>query len=161
VASFVDVTHTLGFRRVLVPVAANPESEKAMDVACRVALAGAGVVTAAAVVVVPTSLPLDARMDDEEVAAHRLLERAAAVADSYGVRVSTRSLRARDAASAILAEAVREPYEIVIAGAPRKRATSRGTLVFGSTIEHVLKRAPCRVMLIGAAPVEVYAVNAA
>ena len=132
-----------------------------MDVACRVARAGSGSITAIAVVEVPANLPLDARMDDEELDAHRLLERAAAVADSYGVRVSTRALRARDAASGILAEAVREPYEIVIAGAPRKRATSRGALVFGSTIEHVLKRAPCRVMLIGAAPVEVYAVNAA
>jgi len=28
-------------------------------------------------------------------------------------------------------------------------------------VEHVLKRAPCRVMLIGAAPIEVYAINAA
>jgi len=36
-----------------------------------------------------------------------------------------------------------------------------GTSVFGATVEHVLKRAPCRVMLIGAAPIEVYAVNAA
>ena len=155
------MTNTLGFRRVLVPIAANPESEKAMDVGCRVARAGSGSITAIAVVEIPPNLPLDARMDDAELDAHRLLERAAAVADSYGVRVSTRSVRARDAAAGILAEASREPYEIVIAGAPRKRATSRGTLVFGSTIEHVLKRAPCRVMLIGAAPVEIYAVNAA
>jgi nucleotide-binding universal stress UspA family protein len=152
---------TLGFRRVLAPVAANAESEKAMDVACRVALAGSGVVTVLAVVEVPTTLPLDACMDDAELAAHRLLERAAAIADSYGVRVTTRQLRARDAASGILAEAAGASYEIAIAGAPPKRPSSRGTLVFGSTIEHVLRRAPCRVMLIGAAPVEVYAVNAA
>lgn len=132
-----------------------------MDVACRVARVGSGVVSVLAVVEVPTTLPLDSRMDDAELDAHRLLERAAAVADSYGVRVSTRSLRARAAASGILAEASRGSYEIVIAGAPRKRPSSRGTLAFGPTIEHVLKRAPCRVMLIGAAPIEVYAVNAA
>ena len=69
--------------------------------------------------------------------------------------------RARDAAAAILEQAALSASEIIGLGAPRKRPTSRGTSVFGTTVEHVLKRAPCRVMLIGAAPIEVYAINAA
>ena len=143
------------------PIAGNPESEKAMDVACRIAAARSGVITAVAVVEVPALLPLDAHMiDEEESRAHEILERAAAIADSYGVGISTRRVRAREAASGILDQAAISACEIIVLGAPRKRRTTHGA-IFGSTVEHVLKRAPCRVMLIGAAPIEVYAINAA
>jgi nucleotide-binding universal stress UspA family protein len=152
---------TLGYRRILVPIGGNPESEKAMGVACRLAAAGSGVITAVAVVEVPPLLPLDAHMRDEEARAHDLLERASAITASYDVGVSTRRVRARDAAAAILEQAALSASEIIVLGAPRKRPTRRGASVFGSTVEHVLKRASCRVMLIGAAPIEAYAVNAA
>jgi nucleotide-binding universal stress UspA family protein len=151
----------LGYRRILVPVGGNPESEKAIDVACRMARARSGVITAVAVVEVPPLLPLDAHMLDEEAHAHQLLERASAITASYGVGVSTRRVRARDAAAAILEQAALASSEIIVLGAPRKQPTRPGVSVFGTTVEHVLKRAPCRVMLIGAAPIEVYAVNAA
>ena len=152
--------NTPGYRRVLVPIAGNPESEKAMDVACRIAATRFGVITAVAVVEVPAQLPLDAHMTDEEFYAHQILERAAAIADSYGVGVSMRRVRAREAASGILEQAVLSACEIIVIGAPRRRRPTHGA-IFGSTVEHVLKRAPCRVMLIGAAPVEVYAITAA
>jgi nucleotide-binding universal stress UspA family protein len=155
------VAGELSYRRVLVPIAGNPESEKAMDVACRIVTPRGGLVIAVAVVEVPALLPLDAQMDEAEEHAQRLLRRAAAVADSYGARVSTRRVRERDAASGILAQAALSSCELIVLGAPRKRKSTRATLLFGSTVEHVLKRATCRVMLIGAAPIEVYAVNAA
>jgi nucleotide-binding universal stress UspA family protein len=155
------VAGELSYRRVLVPMAGNPESEKAMDVACRIVTQRGGLVIAVAVVEVPALLPLDALMDEEEAHAHRLLQRAAAVADSYGAGVSTRRVRDRDAAGGILAQAALNSCDLIVLGAPRKRESRRSTLLFGSTVEHVLKRATCRVMLIGAAPIEVYAVNAA
>ncbi len=155
------MANKLGYRRILVPIGGNPESEKAMDVACRMAKARSGVITAVAVVEVPPLLPLDAHMLDEEARAHQLLERASAITDSYGVGVSTRRVRARDAAAAILEQAELGRCEMIVLGAPRKQPTRRGTSVFGTTVEHVLKRASCRVMLIGAAPIEVYAINAA
>ncbi len=151
---------TLAYRRVLVPIAGNPESEKAMDVACRIAAARSGVITAVAVVEIPALLPLDAHMTNEELRAHQTLERAAAIADTYGVGVCTRRVRAREAASGILDQAAISACEIIVLGAPRRRRPTHG-LIFGSTVEHVLKRAPCRVMLIGTAPAEVYAINAA
>ena len=151
----------LSYRRVLVPIGANPESEKAMDVACRIVTPRGGLVIAVTVVEVPALLPLDAQMDEAEKNAQSLLRRAAAVADSYGVGFSTRRVRDRDAAAGILAEATLSSCELIVLGAPRKRESTRATLLFGSTVEHVLKRATCRVMLIGAAPIEVYAVNAA
>lgn len=154
------MTTTLGYRRILVPIAGNPESEKAMDVACRIAAARSAVITAIAVIEIPAMLPLDAHMTDEESRAHQILERAASIADSYGVGVSKRHIRAREAASAILDQAGISGCEIIVLGAPRRRRP-RHDSIFGDTVEHVLKRALCRVMLIGAAPIELYAVNAA
>lgn len=154
------MTTTLGYRRILVPTAGNPESEKAMDVACRIAAARCALITVIAVVEIPALLPLDAHMTDEESWAHQILDRAASIADSYGVGVSKRHIRAREAASAILDQAAVSACEIIVLGAPRRRRPTHDSIV-GDTVEHVLKRAPCRVMLIGAAPIEMYAINAA
>jgi nucleotide-binding universal stress UspA family protein len=148
----------LGYRRILVPVAGNVESERAMDVACRLASARAGTVTAVAVIEVPAVLPLDAHMKADERAAHQLLERHAAIADIYGVGVSPRLLRARDAGSAIVMQAELQKSELIVIGAPRRRHSGS---VFGTTVEHVLKRARCRVLFIGSAPVALSAVHAA
>jgi nucleotide-binding universal stress UspA family protein len=139
----------LGYRRILVPVAANVESERAMDVACRLALARTGTITAVAVVEVPAVLPIDAHMKEEEAAAHRLLERHAAIAQAYGVGVAPRLVRERDAASAIVEQAELRNSELIVIGAPRRLHPGSA---FGSTVEHVLKRASCRVVFIGSGP---------
>jgi DeoR/GlpR family transcriptional regulator of sugar metabolism len=48
--------------------------------------------------------------------------------------------------------------ELIVIGAPRRRHSGS---VFGTTVEHVLKRARCRVLFIGSAPVALSAVHAA
>ena len=141
-------------RNLLVPVAENPESERAMDVACRLADRRA-VIAVLHVIEIPPVLPLAAHMLDEERAAHRLLERIAAVADRYGVKVEPRMLQDRSAGEAIVGFAARRGVDLIVIGAPRKTHAA-----FGSTVEHVLRRADSRVMLIAAAPVQ-KAVNAA
>ena len=147
----------LGYRSVLVPVAANTESERAMDVACRLARRRGGSITAVAVVEVPTVLPIDAHMTAEEQAAHKVLERHAAIADAYGVGVTPRLVRAREAGTAIVEQADLRRSDVVVIGAPRRRHPGSH---FGSTTEYVLKRAPCRVLFIGGGPVA-HAVRAA
>jgi len=133
-----------GLRNVLVPVAPNRETEEAMDVACRLAADRRASLVAVSVVEIPTLLPPDSHMLEEEASAHRLLERAAAIADLYGVKVTTRILRGRVAADAIVCEAEARDVEIIVIGAPRHRRRA-----FGSTVEGVLKKARCRVLLIG------------
>jgi nucleotide-binding universal stress UspA family protein len=137
----------LGFRRLLVPVVDNAESEQAMDAACRLAADRGAEIAAVTVIEVPPVLPLDAHMTDDEAAAHRLLERACAIADRYGVSVTPRIMRGRNAADAIVAEAERRDTELIVIGAPRKRRRT-----FGSTVSHVLKKAPSRVLVISDAP---------
>jgi nucleotide-binding universal stress UspA family protein len=138
-------------RRLLVPVAANAESLRAVDVACRLAADTRALVELVAVIEVPTLLPLDAQMADEEARTRTLLRRADAVAGSYGVNVTSRLLRAREASTAIVAEAAAAETQLMVIGAPRRRRAHRNAPVFGSTVRHALKHAPCRVMLIAAA----------
>lgn len=138
-----------GYRRLLVPVAENPESEEAIDVAGRLAAEHGSSITVVAVVEVPPVLPLDAHMREEEARAHALLRRSAAVAESYGVTVSLETLRGRDAASAIVEESLARDTQLLVVGAPRRLNSKRSVAIFGHTVEHVLKHACCRVMIVG------------
>lgn len=135
-------------RKLLVPVADNPESERAMDVACRLADGRRASIAVLHVIEIPPVLPLGAHMTAEQQTAHRLLERMAAVADTYGVDVAPRILQDRVAGEAIVGFAARRDVELIVIGAPRKRNKP-----FGSTVEHVLRKADCRVLMIGASPV--------
>jgi basic amino acid/polyamine antiporter, APA family len=140
------MARSLGFRNLLVPISDNAESERAMDVACRLAADRRATIAVVSVIEVPPVLPLDAHMTSEESAARHPVGRAVAIAEMYGVKPEPHLLRARDAAAAIVRQAELRKAELIVIGAPRKRRAA-----FGSTVEHVLKHAPCRVMVIGEA----------
>jgi len=137
-----------GYHRILVPFLENAESEKAMAMACRLAADRHGSITVVTVIEVPSLLPLDAHMTDEEKGARELLSRAEAVGASYGVRISARVLRAREAESAIVEQAEALAAEVIVIGSARKTRRSARAPIFGRTIQHVLKKAPCRVMVV-------------
>jgi nucleotide-binding universal stress UspA family protein len=148
---------SVGYRRIVVPIADNAESEKAMDVACRLAAEHRASIAAVTVTEVPPLLPLDAHMREEEEEARELLLRAHAIGVSYGVDISVRVLRSREAASAIVGQAKAIRAEIIVIGGARKsRARPQP---FGHTIQEVLKKALCRVMVV-AAPAERQAADA-
>lgn len=138
-----------GYQRLLVPVGANTESEQAIDVAARLAAEHGSSIAVVAVVEIPPVLPLDAHMRDEEAHAHALLHRAAAVAEGYGVTVSLETLRGRDAATAIVNAALARDAQLLVLGAPRRLSSNRSVGIFGHTVEHVLRHAHCRVMIVG------------
>jgi APA family basic amino acid/polyamine antiporter len=95
------------------------------------------------VVVLPLELPLDADLTDQLREADMLLDEAAAIVESYGVRSVERVVRARQAGRAIVEEAERRDAEIIVLGAPRGTHKQ----IFGHTVDYVLKHAPCRVMV--------------
>ena len=139
------MARTLGYRSVLVPLADNPDSETAVDVACKLAAEHGAKLVALAVVEVPPLLPIDAHMQPEEAAAHRLLERARMLAETYGVHFVERVARGREAATPIVELARAERSDVIVMGTPR-----RARSVVGPTTQSVLKRAPCRVMVLAA-----------
>jgi APA family basic amino acid/polyamine antiporter len=134
------------YRTIIVPVVRTGESEEALVAAARLAAERGATVAVLHVVEVPLSLPLDARLHEEEDQAEALLDDAQALVESYGVRAVTRLLRARRAGPAIVEEARRRHAELVVLGAPRRAISGRRRL-FGKTVDYVLREAPCRVLI--------------
>ena len=128
-----------GYRRLLVPLDESLESLEAFEIACRLAADDHASVTAIVVLRIPPLIPLDSHLRDAEESARRLLDRAGATADAYGVRVAPKLVRARDGAAAILEQARLDSCELIVIGAA---ATS--------TVLHVVNEAPCRVMVVSA-----------
>jgi len=140
----------LEYRSLLVPVVAGGPSDVAMDVACRLAAERRARIVALNVLEVPLDRPLTDRLPELETQADNELDAAAAVGDSYGVRVLTRLDRAHAAGPAIVAEADARNAEIIVLGSPRRALTAGQSAVFGTTVDYVLKHASCRVLVTAA-----------
>jgi nucleotide-binding universal stress UspA family protein len=139
-----------GYHRLLVPLVDNAESERAIELACRLASDAGASIVALVVIEVPALLPLDAHMLEEEAAARGLLERAGATADSYGIGFAPKIVRGREASAEIVRIARDGHAELVLMGAARRSNASPAAPIFGPTVKHVLEFAPCRVLLAAA-----------
>jgi APA family basic amino acid/polyamine antiporter len=108
---------------------------------------------------VPMSLPIDARLPEEQLAlARAALARAKAVAEEYeGIKVATATVRARRVGHAIVEEARRRGVEAIVLAA-EEPSRIRGGARFGGrggpldnfvgeATKYVLQKAPCRVIL--------------
>ena len=137
----------LEYRRIVVPIVPGRPSDDALDVACRLAAARGARVVALTVLEVPLDLPLETALPEEERVAHAELDEAVAIGDTYGVRVVGRLVRGRSASAEIVREAERREAEIIVLGSPRKDLVGRRRGVFGSTVDRVMRNAPCRVMV--------------
>ena len=145
---YLGPAQALEFRNILVPIAPGYPSEEAMDVAARLAAERRATIVAMTVIEVPLELPLDAYLPEQVEAANRELDEARAIGESYGVKVITRLVRARNAGRAIVDEAMRRGSEIIVMGGPRRVRLAAGRrAIFGDTVDFVLKHAPCRVMV--------------
>ena len=140
----------LEYRNLLVPVVSGQPSDAAMDVACRLAAERRARIVALNVLEVPLDHALTDRFPELEKTANHELDEAAAIADSYGVRVLTRLERAHAAGPAIVIEADARDAEIIVLGSPRRTLTSSQSAVFGKTVDYVLKHANCRVLVAAA-----------
>jgi APA family basic amino acid/polyamine antiporter len=156
------------FGSILVPVFGGELDDDIVGTAGRLASdegeegEGGAVIEALFVVEVPMSLPLDARVPDEQIAtAKRAVARAKEVGEEYeGVVVATAMVRARSAGQAIVAEAKRRGVEAIVLGAEEPSRMRGGTLLggraavrergLGNMTRYVLEKAPCRVILTAA-----------
>jgi APA family basic amino acid/polyamine antiporter len=136
---------TIEYRTIVVPVVRSEESEEALVAAARLAAERRATVAVIHVIEVPLDLPLDVELPDAEADADEVLDNAAALVESYGVRAVTRLMRARAAGPTIVEEADRRNAELIVLGAPRVRP-GRGR-IFGGTVDYVLKHARTRVLI--------------
>ena len=138
----------LEYRSILVPIAAGYPSDEAMDVACRLATERRATIVAMTAIEVPLELPLDAYLPEQVAEADAQLDEARAIGESYGVTVTTRLVRVRNAGRSIVDEAARRHAELIVMGGPRRMRLQQGKrAIFGDTVDFVLKHAPCRVMV--------------
>ena len=132
------------YRRIVVPLGDDDESELGVALAAELAPEGGAAITAVVVIEVPAELPLDAHMHDEEALARRALEKANAIAASRGVPLRSRVVRARARGEAIVAEAEAAGADLIVVRASRHS----GRALFGRTIDYVLRHAACRVLVM-------------
>ena len=109
--------------------------------------------------VIPMSLPLDARLPEEQIKhARQALARAKAVGEEYaGVQVATATVRTRRAGFAIVDEARRRGVEAIVLGAEEPslirggaRLGGRGGRLenfVGEVTKYVVSKADCRVIV--------------
>ena len=152
---------------ILVPILGTPLDDDIVQTAGRLAAAGAedraqgagAIIEALWVFEVALSLPLDARLPDEQrKRARAALARAKAVGEEYeGVEVATATVRARRAGEAIVAQATRRGVELIVMAAEEPSRIRGGAILggvggpldnfVGDVTKHVVRKAPCRVIL--------------
>ncbi len=133
------------FHRILVPVIGAEADEEAIKLACRLAKQDKSEVYAVYIITMVRELPLDAEVESEIRKAEDMLNHIENLAEEQGCRIETDLLQARDAGPAIIDEAIEREVDLILMGAAYKRRF--GEFSLGEVLPHVLKNAPCCVIL--------------
>jgi len=144
----------LRFGTILVPLkACGPIEEEMLAIACKLAQEHGERVLGVNVIEVPMRSPLDAPMPGSSECEAGLAAMAAMFSHDYGVQVDFLALRSR-AISGELARVAREQdVGLILVGAvPHLGASAGRAQVFSETIENLLRRAHCRVIVTSFPP---------
>jgi nucleotide-binding universal stress UspA family protein len=135
------------FRRILVPMKLGDIGEEMVATAVALAKEREARVEAITVVQVPRERALEAPLPpDVARAAADSIEEARALGEENDVEVHADAVHARSIGHAIVEEAERRRVDLIVLGSsPRWRRQSR---FFSPTVDHVLKHAPCEVLVV-------------
>jgi APA family basic amino acid/polyamine antiporter len=134
------------FSSILVPMKLGVIGEEMVATAVKLAQESGADVEALHVIRVPLDRPLDAELEVEEERAVASLAEARLLGADHGVQVRGETVRARSIGDAIVGEAKRRGADLIVLGsAPRWRRQSR---FFSPTVEYVLRKAPCEVLVV-------------
>jgi len=135
------------FRKVLVPMKLGDVGEEMIATAVALAQEREASVDAIYVVRVPREYPLEGPLPPDVAArAEESLAEARALGEDHGVVVETATVRSRSIGHAIVDEARHRDVDLIVLGsAPRWRRQSR---FFSPTVDHVLRHAPCEVLVV-------------
>jgi len=133
------------FQSILVPVSGTEADEETIKLACRLAKADKAKIWAVYVIPIERALPLDAEIESEVQKAEGILDRIEVIARGQNYSIETDLLQAREVGPTIVDEAIEREIDLIIMGITYKRHFGQFSL--GSAVPHVLKNAPCRVIL--------------
>lgn len=135
------------YRRVLVPMKLGDIGEEMVATAVAIAKERDASIEAVFVVRVPRAFPLEGQLPAAVAERARTsLEEARALGEENGVTITTRILSARSIPHAIIDEAREIGADLIVLGSsPRWRRQSR---FFSPTVDHVLRQAPCEVLVV-------------
>jgi len=134
------------FSSILVPMKLGPIGEEMIATAVKLAQERGAEVEALHVIRVPLDRELEAEAGDEDERAAASLAEAQLLGADHGVQVRGETVRARSIGDAIVREAERSGADLIVVGsAPRWRRQSR---FFSPTVEYVLRKAPCEVLVV-------------
>ncbi len=140
------VESPVAFRRILVPMKLGIIGEEMLATAIKLASDPGAQVQALHVIRVPLELPLDAAMLDQEERAEASLAEARLLGAEHSVNVEGTIVRARAIGAAIVERAHELEADLIVLGsAPRWRRQSR---FFSPTVDYVLRKAPCEVLIV-------------
>jgi basic amino acid/polyamine antiporter, APA family len=145
-AGQLDPAEEGAWERILVPLKIGVIGEEVLATAIRLAEERGSTVSVLHVIRVPMELPLDAPMFEAEERAAASLAEAKLLASEHHVAVVAEIVRARSLGEAIVEHARARDVDLIVMGsAPRWRRQSR---FFSPTVDYVLRRAHCEVMVI-------------
>jgi basic amino acid/polyamine antiporter, APA family len=134
------------FHKILVPMKLGVIGEEMVATAVKLAAEHGAEVEALHAIAVPLQLPLDADLLDEEERAEASLAEARLLGADHGVVVDGKTVRTRAIGNAIVERARDVGADVIVLGsAPRWRRQSR---FFSPTVDYVLRRAPCEVLIV-------------
>jgi nucleotide-binding universal stress UspA family protein len=136
---------TTRFARIVVPVQGDVISDKLVALASQMAKYRGANMDVLYVIEVPYSLPITARMDDQEGAAQQAFARAEKIAARHDVKINRQLERARHAGPAIVQYARQNNADLLLL-ADVPKSNRRGTK-FARSVEYVFENAPCEVII--------------
>jgi APA family basic amino acid/polyamine antiporter len=134
------------FRKILVPMKLGIIGEEMLATAIKLASEHGAEVQALHVIRVPLEHPLEGELLQEEERAEASIAEAKLLGAEYDVTVEGVTVRARAIGHAIVERAEAVDADLIVLGsAPRWRRQSR---FFSPTVDYVLRRAPCEVLIV-------------
>jgi basic amino acid/polyamine antiporter, APA family len=134
------------FEKILVPMKLGIIGEEMLATAIKLASDHGAEVQALHVIRVPLEQALEGEMLDEEERAEASIAEAKLLGAEHDVVVEGITVRARAIGNAIVARAEEIDADLIVLGsAPRWRRQSR---FFSPTVDYVLRRAPCEVLIV-------------
>lgn len=131
---------------ILVPVDGEPPGYDALAMACIMAKKNKGKVYAVYIIEVERTLALDAELDTDAQKAEGVLQQAESIAADLDANIEGEILQARDAAHAIVDEAVERGVSAVVIGVDYEMPL--GEFELGRKAKYVIDHAPCQVIVV-------------